>query len=135
MNMYPTTIQRFGKSAASLHLPEGFDIPLAINQLLNLQVESLADSRVAAEKREAERAKEVGASGLAERYNITANYVRRLTRRGILKASRMEGEKSYRYNVGSSDDAINQIRRADGSVKGSRADAGRPRARKSQRAA
>jgi hypothetical protein len=103
-----------------LVLPPDFDFAAYMEAESEAKAQRRFDALMVQQQREADRAKRRSSSELAERYGISKARVQEFTRQGILPGIRAKGGFGHwSYPTGQCDDAIEKLKRADGTIKGS----------------
>ena len=91
-----------------------------VDQQVDLRASRQVEAILAQQERDRDRATRRNSSEMAERYGVSLHRVQEWTRNGVLKAERPSGGFGrWSYLTGLCDDAIDKLRRPDGTIKGS----------------
>ncbi|MDO7852956.1 hypothetical protein [Hymenobacter convexus] len=116
--MLHTTHQLIGEFACQL--PPDFDLNNWIEQRADSRANQKLEALLLQQEQERERAVRRSSSEMAERYGVSLKRIQEWARNGILKAERPTGGFGHwSYLTGPCDDAVNRLRRPDGTIKGS----------------
>lgn len=114
---YPTP-QLVGAHACQL--PLDFDLGQWIEQQADSRAKLKFEELLAQQTRDSDRAKRRSSGEMAKRYGVSLKRIQDWTRNGTLSAERAAGGFGHwSYLTGPCDDAIDKLRRPDGTIKGS----------------